>query len=233
MVKQLRYGVAVLLAVGSLSAARVAVATDTCTNLPLSQFQVYQITAQDLNVQNVTADQLGQYRADHELVSRHTMMLSGAEFGIWHAIEHRTFPLGDHLFCDAPVLVRVIMGSRRRFALLDHDVARDECLRQSMVEHEAAHTRAFEKAISRFIVAQTSFLQQGLAALKQTPGSSPEAVIQQWDNGLKLLVGEAMGQLMMDLLVANRETDSPDALAALENACGGKLHGLEQPRRDP
>jgi len=206
-----------------------AEAAEICTNLPPSQLQIYQVRAQNVEERLVPTDRLKERDRDieDEFVSRHAMMLSGAEMGIWYSIQHRVLPRGDKLFCDAPVVVQVIVGSNRRIALLARGAAEDKCLRQHMLDHELAHTRAFEAAIGEFIVNQRSFLQQGLVALKQTPGSSPEAAIGQWTEGVRLLVSEARGRLIDDLKGANREVDSSAAMTALENACDGRMRALE------
>jgi transcriptional regulator GlxA family with amidase domain len=66
-----------------------------------------------------------------------------------------------------------------------------------------------------------------VTALKQTPAPDAETAKRRWDQGLRMLVIEARLQLLEAIRLALAHADEPLALAALANACGGKVRQLE------
>ena len=101
-------------------------------------------------------------------------------------------------------------------------------MRQKMLEHEAAHSRAFDDVVDRFIAEQQDNLQRGMAALKQTPAPSEDVAKARWEEGLRAIVAAARQQLRTEIRSAIVSIDEPSAIAALEGACGGKIRQLEQ-----
>jgi hypothetical protein len=71
-------------------------------------------------------------------------------------------------------------------------------------------------------------LQRGMGALKRTPATSAQIAKARWETGLRAIVTEAKRQLLSDLRAANAEIDTAPALAALTDACGGKVRQLQE-----
>jgi hypothetical protein len=199
-----------------------------CTDLPPSTLEVDGVKTSKVEEMMVPSEALDRIGQAVELASRHTLMLTVIDLAVWFNIAHRVVPRADGLVCDAPSLVRMGFGSSRRRAFLAHPAAMDACVRQQMLDHEAAHNRAFDEVVRRFIAQHRSDFQRGMVALKQAPAPTPEAAKAQWETGLKVLLTEARQQLLTDIRSANAHVDDPSALAALENACGGKIRQLEQ-----
>jgi hypothetical protein len=124
--------------------------------------------------------------------------------------------------------VRIGFGSGRRTAYLARQAAADACVRRAMLAHEDDHTRSFNETVDRFIAKQTGNLQRGMVALKRTPATSAQIATVRWETALRAIVAEAKRQLLSDLRAANAEIDTAPALAALSDACGGKVRQLQE-----
>ena len=203
-----------------------AMAADRCENLPPSKLQVLTAKAADLEERGVPPGELAQDVPAGVIASRHSMMLMVSDTVSWFDIVHRVLPRGDGSVCDSPELVRMGFGTNGHTVLLAQAVADDACVRREMLDHAAAHVRAFDTTVERFIDEQTMDFQQGMKALKQTPAPNTEIVTARWRKGLQLIVAQAKEQLLDDLRAANARVDTPPVLAALENACGGRIKEL-------
>jgi hypothetical protein len=188
-----------LIVIGNCLAFQRAGATTLCTDLPPSILQVFDLKAPAVKELSVPAQELGPRGQTADLASRHTMMLTVSNIVTWFDITHRIVPREDGLVCDAPSLVRMGFGSSRRFAFLAHAAAEDACVRQQMLDHEAAHTSAFEKVVDQFIDRQESSFQRGVTALKQTPAPDAKTAKTRWETGLRAMVIEAREQLFAEL----------------------------------
>jgi hypothetical protein len=218
----------VLLTVGGALLVHSAGAATTCTDLPPSTLQVYVIKASAPEAVTVPAEELDLAGQAEHLASRHTLMLTSSDFVTWFDVAHRVVPRADGLVCDAPTLVRIGFGSSRRFAFLARAAAADLCVRQEMLDHEAAHNRALIDAVGRFIEQQQRTLERGVVTLKQMPAPSDRIAKERWEAGLRAIIAEAKQQLLTDLRSAIAGIDEPSTLAVLEDACGGKIRQLEQ-----
>ena len=199
-----------------------------CADLPPSTLRIFDIKAPAPEAVEVPAEELDRNREAEGLASRHTLMLTLSDIASWFEVTHRIVPRADGSVCDAPSLVRMGFGSSRRLAFLARAAAEDACVRQKMLEHEAAHARAFDEVVDRFIAEQQDNLQRGMAALKQTPAPSEEVAKARWETGLRAIVAAARQQLLTEIQSAIAGIDEPPAIAALEDACGGKIRQLEQ-----
>jgi hypothetical protein len=218
----------VLLTVGGALLFHSAGAATPCTDLPPSTFQVYVIKASAPEAVAVPTEELERAGQAEHLVSRHTLMLTSSDFVTWFDVAHRVVPRADGSVCDAPSLVRIGFGSSRRFAFLARAAAADVCVRQEVMDHEAAHSRALVQVVDRFIEQQQRTFEHGMATLKQTPAPSAVIAKERWETGLRAIVAAAKEQLLTDLQSAIAAIDEPSTLAALEDACGGKIRQLEQ-----
>lgn len=218
----------ILCALGSALLFHRAAAATPCDGLPPSTLRVYDIKTSAVDAVEVPAEELEPKAQGVALASRHTMMLTVSDIVTWFEIAHRIVPRADGSVCDAPTLVQIGFGSSRRLAFLARTAAADPCVRQEMLDHEAAHTRALDKVVDRFIEQLQSNLQRGMRALKQTPAPSAAIAKTRWEAGMRAIVTEAKQQLITELAAASDEIDAPAALAELENSCGGKVRLLEQ-----
>ena len=205
-----------------------AVAVTPCTDLPPSVLRVYDLKAPTVQTMEVPEAALERNHSVGGVISRHTLMLTVSEVAAWFEIGHRIVSRPDGSVCDAPTLVRLGFGSRRRLAFLASNAAMDTCVRQKMLSHETAHSRAFDDVVDQFIDEQQDNFQRGMAALKQTPAATAQLAKARWEAGLRAIITEAKRQLVVQMSTASAHIDEPSALAALEDACGGKIRQLEQ-----
>jgi hypothetical protein len=217
-----------LLAIAGMGLTRVAAAASACADLPASTLRVYDIKMPVLEELRVPADALNRMPSTDELGSRHTLMLTTNDLVTLFEIRHRIVPQADGSFCNAPSLVRIGFGSGRRIAYLAHAAAADECVRRTMLAHEDDHTRRFNETVDRFIAKQTGNLERGMVTLKHMPAASAQLAKAQWETGLHAILAEAKRQLLSELRATNAEIDTTPALAALTDACGGKVRQLQE-----
>jgi len=217
---------ALLLAIVGACPLRSAVAA--CTDLPPSTLRLYTINVPELEEWRVPADVLNREPATDELGSRHTLMLTTSDVVALFEITHRIVPQADGSVCDAPDLVRIGFGAGRRSAYLARAAAADACVRQQMLAHEADHTRRFNETVDHFIDEQQGSLRRGMEALKHMPAEDAEMAKARWEAGLRAMMTEAKQQLVRKIRTANAEVDGAATLAALAEACGGKIRRLQE-----
>ena len=215
-----------VLVVGAVLLLQEARAAAPCAGLPPSQLQMFDITAPDVQVITVPAEKIERY-PQGDVASRHTPMLSQARVVTWFEIAHRIIPRDDGLVCNAPTMVHIAFGLDRRTVLLASPAAEDACIRQAMLDHEAAHIQALNKVVDDFIDRRTADIAPGVTALKATPAPHADTVKIQWEAGLRAIVLEMRLELLEALQIPITETDRPAALAALGDACGGAVRRLE------
>jgi hypothetical protein len=220
--------VSLILVAAAAVLCQPAGAATPCTNLPPSILLIYDIKASAPEAVAVPTEELDRSGEAELLGSRHTLMLTTSDIVTGFEITHRMLPGADGSFCDAPTTVRIGFGSSRRGAFLAPMAAEDACVRQQALEHEAAHARAVNEVIDRFIEQQQFNLRRGMASLKETPAANEEIAKARWETGLRAIVAAAKQQLLEDIRSAIASIDEPSTLAALEDACGGKIRQLEQ-----
>ena len=203
-------------------------AAAVCQNLPPSKLLVYDIQTSRLEEEKVPASKLDQQMPPGALTSMHTMMLTMSNLISLFDIHHRPVAGSDGTVCDAPEFVRIGFGSSQRKIFFADTAADDACVRRQMLEHETAHTQAFDSTIDRFIDDTKADFERGMKALKQTPAPSAELAKTRWEEGLRLILTEAKQQLLTELRAASAGVDDPAALTALEIACNGKIKELER-----
>ena len=212
-----------LLVLGGAFISDWASAATLCADLPRSTFQVYALKASGVEEASVPAEELDRHIQPGDLVSRHTRMLSVIHFAAGFYIVHGIMPRDDGSVCDAPSLVQLTFGSSRRLVFFTPDAAENPCMRQHILDHEAAHAGAFNDVIDRFIDQNRNLLQIGMVALKQAPAPNAEIALMHWDTGMRYILEDANERLLRQLGAASAQIDSPSAIADLENACGGKI----------
>ncbi len=225
-----RFAVVATLAMAcTCTAAKLAWASD-CADLPPSTLRIFDIRATMPEVISVPAATLDRIPQEEQLGSHHILMLTGADFVTLFEIRHRIVPQSDGSVCDAPSLVRIGFGAGRRVAYLARRAAADECVRKEMLAHEEAHNQSFNETVDRFIEQEKGELQRGMLALKRMPAPSAEMAKARWQAGLLTIIAAAKHQLLIEIRAANVRIDSDPALAALVEACGGKIRQLQEAR---
>ncbi len=218
-----------ILVIGGAYAAASARASE-CADLPSSTLRIHDIQVSLPEVISVPAATLDRIPQEDQLGSHHTLMLTGADLVTLFEIRHRMVPQADGSVCDAPSLVRIGFGAGRRVAYLARRAAADDCVRQTMLAHEAAHNRGFNETVDRFIDQEKGELQRGMVALKRMPAPNPEIAKARWQEGLVALITAAKRQLLSKIRDANARIDSGSVLTALAEACGGKIRQLQEAR---
>ena len=224
------FAVVATLAMIGTSAATSAWASD-CADLPSSILRIHDIRVSMPEVIKVPAAALDRLPQEEQLASHHTLMLTVADVVTMFEIQHRIVPQADGSLCDAPSLVHIGFGAGRRVAYLARKAAADECVRKEMLAHEEAHNRAFNEAVDRFIDEEKAELQRGMLALKRMPAPNAEIAKARWQAGLMTIIAAAKHQLLIEIRAANARIDSGPTLAALLEACGGKIRQLQEARR--
>lgn len=204
----------------------IAAGAAVCADLPPSTLHVYDIKMPALEEVEVPAAALDRIKPDDALGSRHTLMFTTADVVTLFEIQHRLVPQADGTVCDAPSLVRIGFGAGRRVAYLARTAAADGCVHQRMLAHEEDHNRRFNTTVDRFIAQQNGNLQKAVAALKQMPASNGALAKARWESGLRSLLAAETQQLQDQIRAANATLDDSPTLAALADACGGKLRRL-------
>jgi hypothetical protein len=216
-----------IIGIGGVLLLRHAAAATLCSGLPPSNLRVLGIRAETIDEVRVPAAELRRTTLTAGGVfSHHTLMLSGSDLAAWFDIEHRIVPREDGLVCNAPILVRMAFGSSGRHVFLAQSAAADACVREAMLDHEAAHNRVMESVVGRFINERQNDFRQGVTALKAAPAPSPEVAQGRWEKGMQAMLLEAQRQLLSELREASAQFDEPATLRALENACGSKIRQL-------
>lgn len=210
------------------SASFMAQAAQLCTDLPQSRLQTYDVRRNGVEEITVSRADLDRGARANSLISRHNMMLSGSSIMGWFDIAHRPVKQTNGMVCDAPFFVRIGFGVKERVALLVRSAAENACVRQQLLTHEAAHNRAINATIDRFIDVHTSEFVEGVIALKKIPAPDEATAKRRWEAGLKLMVNDARSQLETELKDAVAKVDTPAALKALEDACSGRIRSLEK-----
>lgn len=210
----------------SLVALGSNVASAECKDLPQSTLQLYSIHPMELQDMHVTRNGLEQVFSSEFLVVRHPLMLMASNVVGIFEISNRAIRMQDGSICGAPEFVRIGFGSAQRLTLLAQPVTSDDCVYQHIQGHRDAHTLVLDDIINQFVDGQQAIFQQGMKALKQTPAISAQALEDQWNVGLQLMVSVARQELAALMHAANVRVDNAPALADLANACGGKIGRL-------
>lgn len=217
-----------LLAMVAMMMARTADAATSCVNLPPSTLRLYDIKVPVLEEKRVPAAALDRVALNDALGSRHTMMLTTEDVVSIFRITHRIIPQPDGSVCDAPSEVNIGLGSGRRTVYLARDVADDPCVHRQMIAHADAHAQSFNAAVDRFIDDHRDILARGMTTLKESPAKTPGVARERWEAGIRAIVGEMRRQLLEELRRARATTDDAPSLAALADACGGKIRQMEK-----
>jgi hypothetical protein len=140
----------VLLVFGGALLSRHA-AAGLCADLPPSSLMIYDVKAPSPAMVTVPREELTRNSAAGDLSSHHPLMVSASDLVTWFDIMHHIEPRADGSVCDAPSLVRIGFGTKNRHAFLARAAVADPCVRQTLLDHEAAHNRAIEEVVDQFI----------------------------------------------------------------------------------
>ncbi len=209
-----------------LTAGRAA-AAEECADLPASQLEVYDMKTPPVEELAVDAEALDQQGVLSATASRHTLMLTTHDVAMVFEITHRIIPGANDAYCDAPSLVRIIVGFPKRNAYIARQAAEDSCIRAVMLAHEADHRRADADALRRLLSAKQDFIAGSVAALKRTSQPSPEAAVARWEAGLRTVLESVKQDFLAEEAQVTASVDTPAALRQIENACGGKVKRME------
>ena len=77
------------------------------------------------------------------------------------------------------------------------------CTMGELRSHEAAHTEAIDTTIEQFIDDRRPDFETAMKTLKQTSAPDAATLTRQWEGGLRLFVGEAKEQLLVQLRLAS------------------------------
>jgi hypothetical protein len=198
-------------------------------DLPESGLKVYCLTADHVIDHAATRAEIEDIvTALAGTPSAHPLMAIVDAIDTQVAVEHRIVerPQG---YCDAPEAVLLGLGVARREVFIQREAAIDNCVKAALLTHEAEHDRALGKAIHDFIQQRRPKLAQRLEELKRQSARDRQSAMQAFEAGLQTLLAtmekEFKEQKIGDI---KQSVDSESRLAALSNACNGKLGELEK-----
>jgi hypothetical protein len=132
-------------------------------------------------------------------------------------------------YCDAPERILLGLGVARREVFILREAALDPCVREALLTHESEHDRALGNAIHDFIQQHGPELGQRLEALKRQSARDPRSAIQAFEAGLQVVLATLMKEFKEEKIDDLKQSvDSVSHLAALSNACNGRLGELEK-----
>ena len=172
-----------------------------------------------------------QIGATAEMRAAHPLMLIVAQAGTHVEVAHRLIARrdadGDAYVCDVPSAVVVVMGAFKRRVILHKEAAANSCVRKALLDHMARHSQVLDQKIDVFIDEHRDELARGVEALTQKAAVDEPSASQAFEAGLAALVGPVYRQFEVEIERSRLEADTPEALAQLRAACGGKLRELE------
>jgi hypothetical protein len=105
-------------------------------------------------------------------------------------------------------------------------------VKAALLTHEAEHDRALGQAIHDFIQKQRPKLAQQLEELKRRSAADAQSAAQAFEAGLQILLAALLKEFKEEKIGdIKRSVDSVSRLAALSNACNGRLGELEKMAR--
>jgi hypothetical protein len=214
------------LTIGPLFAIHAA-AAELCNNLPPSRLELYDIKTPPVDERTVDAAQLEGLSSSNPASSFHTMMVTTHDVAVFFEIIHRIIPTTGGQFCDAPELVRIVVGFPKRTAYFARQAAQDSCTRAALLAHEADHRRADAEALTRLLNAKQEYISASVAALKRTPLPNPDVAAARWEEHLRAVLENVRQDFLAEEPQINASVDTPSALRQIENACGGKVKKME------
>lgn len=198
-----------------------------CANMPPSKLLIYNIDMPEAEEELAPAASLARAADKTDVVARHTMAVFTRNVVGQVRIRHREVPQSGGKVCNAPETVKIGFGSTSRKLIIADVVAGNACARRELIEHEKAHSIAFNAAVDRFIDDNGTSLREGMAALKKMPADTFQGATAMWDSGLRLILDRATVPLLTKLGDANSAVDTPAVLKALGEACEGALRRFE------
>ena len=169
--------------------------------------------------------------ATAEMREAHPLMLMTAEAGTHVEVVHRLIAhrgaVGDAYVCDVPTAVVVVMGAFKRRVILNKEAAANSCVRKALLDHMARHSQVLDQKIDTFIDEHREGLARGVEALTRKTAADEPSASQAFEVGLAALIGPVYREFEVEAKQSRLEADTPEALAQLRTACGGKLRELE------
>ncbi len=197
-----------------------------CVDLPSSTFEAHHIWAAERTERHDFGRALNENFPDDFVAIRHPAMLVVSNVVGSFDVRHRMVSSGSGMVCNAPVFVKIALGSTQRIVVLSRSAAKDECVRGQLLDHEEAHALAINRAVNDFIDAQKPMFQRGLQILKQTASPTENIARDRWYAGLQMIVTAARLELIERIREAAVTVDEPLNLARLSAACDGKVGGI-------
>jgi len=180
------------------------------------------------------ANQIGMSATERAV---HPLMLMTAEIDAHVAVQNRIIEVGNGkglAYCDAPTSVAVAFGVVKRNVFLLREAAAEPCVRHTLLDHSAEHSRALDGEVELFIRQQRESTGMRLRELKQTAASDWVSANSAFEADLWSIVKDMVKQFknQMKRSRPNRqEIDSVEELNKLRSACEGKVHEMEEKLR--
>ncbi len=215
-----------------------ACADPTCPDLPSSTLRLFSMHPK-IDEYVVTLSEMDRIAAEIGMSAKeralHPLMLMTAEIDAHVAVQNRTIEVGsgDGLaYCDAPTSVAVAFGVVGRKVFLLQDAAAEPCVRHALLDHYAEHSSAFDGEVQVFIRQRREEIGRRLRELKQTAAPDPVPANSAFEADLWSIVRDMIAQFKTQMKNSQQRAgdkiDSVKQISKLRNACGGKVHEMEQ-----
>ena len=165
----------------------------------------------------------------------HPLMLMTANIDAHVTVQNRAIQVTGGTapaYCDAPTMVAIAFGVVGRNAFLLREAADDRCVRHTLLDHYAEHSRALDKQVELFIREQRWNIGVRLEKLKQTAAPDPVSANKEFEVGLwpvlKDMIQQFKDQMRDSRQKSRNEIDSAEKLDKLRSACGGKIRKIER-----
>lgn len=218
------------LAIGGLVAQSVS--AHECADLPPSRLKVYRMSVDKVTAHAATRAEIEEIAtAFASNLSTHPLMAIVDAIDTRVATEHRIIerPQG---YCDAPEQVLLGLGVAQREVFILREAALDHCVRAALLMHEAEHDRALGEAIHDFIQLQRPKFEEQLEELKRKSAADAPSATRAFEAGIQMLLAATLREFKEEKISSIKQSvDSVSRLAALSNACNGRLGELEKMTR--
>ncbi len=216
-------------------------AAPPCPDLPPSTLRLF--SAQPmldeysiiLGEMDRVASQIGMSATERAV---HPLMLMTAEIDAHVAVQNRIIEVGNGkglAYCDAPTSVVVAFGVVKRTVFLLREAAAEPCVRHTLLDHSAEHSRALDGEVELFIRQQRERTSVRLRELRQTAAPDWVSANSAFEAGLWPIVKDVVKQFKSQMKHSRnknrQDMDSVEELNKLWDACGGKVHEMEEKLR--
>jgi hypothetical protein len=199
-----------------------------CKNLPRSEVNIYRLRVETVTETVAPADVVVRQMGGGDPANApHPLMAVTYALDSKVATEHQLIA-ADGGYCDVPETLRIGFGIATRKVVLADTAAKDGCIREALLEHEADHYRISQEIIQKFIERRSPQFAQEILSLEAARSPDEATATKAFQSGL----WEALARFLADFEKESVKdlksaVDTAPRLASLRTACEGRLAKME------